>query len=138
MTRLFLDTNVVVDMLDRREPYWHDAARLFTMAYNKQVQLYVAPITYSTAAYLLRKNGPQGVKVLLNNLRQLSKVAVMNESTIDDAIASKFDDFEDAMQYYAAVKAKANILITRNGKDFEHARIPVMTPSDYLATALRK
>ena len=44
MTRLFLDTNIVVDLLDRREPFCHDAARLFTMAYNKQVQLIVSPM----------------------------------------------------------------------------------------------
>ena len=47
MTRLFLDTNIVVDVLERREPFCHDAVRLFTMAYNKQVQLVVSPMTYS-------------------------------------------------------------------------------------------
>ena len=50
MTRLFLDTNIVVDMLERREPFCNDAVRLFTMAYNKQVQLVVSPMTYSTAS----------------------------------------------------------------------------------------
>ena len=61
MTRLFLDTNIVVDVLERREPFCHDAVRLFTMAYNKQVQLVVSPMTYSTASFLLRKHGPEGV-----------------------------------------------------------------------------
>ena len=62
MTRLFLDTNIVVDLLDRREPFCHDAVRLFTMAYNKQVQLIVSPMTYSTASFLLRKHGSEGVR----------------------------------------------------------------------------
>ena len=57
MTRLFLDTNIVVDLLDRREPFCHDAVRLFTMAYNKQVQLIVSPMTYSTADTIITRNG---------------------------------------------------------------------------------
>ena len=69
MTRLFLDTNIVVDLLDRREPFCHDAVRLFTMAYNKQVQLIVSPMTYSTASFLLRKHGSEGVRNLLSNFR---------------------------------------------------------------------
>lgn len=113
MTRLFLDTNIVIDVLERREPFWHDAVRLFTMAYNKQVQLIVSPITYTTASFLLRKHGPDGVRSLLSNFRQLSKVATTNERTVDDSLASQFKDFEDAMQYYTALKAKADSTYTR-------------------------
>lgn len=134
MTRLFLDTNIVVDLLERREPFCHDAVRLFTMAYNKQVQLLVSPMTYSTASFLLRKHGPKGVRNLLSNLRQLFRVAAANERTVDDSIASQFKDFEDAMQYYTALKAKANVIITRNGKDFTASKIPVMTAMEYLAS----
>jgi len=134
MTRLFLDTNIVVDVLERREPFCHDAVRLFTMAYNKQVQLIVSPMTYSTASFLLRKHGPEGVRNLLANFRQLSRVAASNERTVDDSLASKFRDFEDAMQYYTAIKAKADIIITRNAKDFATSKIPVMNAAEYLAT----
>ena len=132
MTRLFLDTNIVVDLLDRREPFCHDAVRLFTMAYNKQVQLIVSPMTYTTASYLLRKHGPEGVRNLLANFRQLSRIAVVDERTVDDSLASQFKDFEDAMQYYTALKAKADAIITRNGKDFTASKLPVMTATEYL------
>ncbi len=64
MKCLFLDTNIVVDLLGHREPFCHDAVRLFTMAYYKQVQLIVSPMTYTTASYLLRKHGPEGVRNL--------------------------------------------------------------------------
>ena len=134
MKRLFLDTNIVVDVLERREPFCHDAVRLFTMAYNKQVQLIVSPMTYSTASFLLRKHGPEGVRSLLSNFRQLSRVATTNERTVDDSLASQFRDFEDAMQYYTAVKAKADVIITRNAKDFAASKLPVMTASEYLAS----
>lgn len=134
MTRLFLDTNIVVDLLDRREPFCHDAVRLFTMAYNKKVQIIVSPMTFTTASFLLRKHGTEGVRILLSNLRQLARVATANERTIDDSLASRFNDFEDAMQYYTAVKANADIIITRNGKDFTQSKIPVMTASEFLAS----
>ena len=71
MTRLFLDTNIVVDLLDRREPFCHDAVRLFTMAYHKQVQLVVSPMTFSTASFLLHKHGPEGVRNLLSKASRL-------------------------------------------------------------------
>lgn len=136
MTRLFLDTNIVVDVLERREPFYRDAVRLFTMAYNKQVQLIVSPITYTTASFLLRKHGPEGVRNLLSNFRQLSRVATANERTVDDSLASRFTDFEDAMQYYTALHAKADVIITRNCKDFTASKLPVMTATEYLATLL--
>ena len=134
MIRLFLDTNIVVDVLERREPFCNDAVRLFTMAYNKQVQLVVSPMTYSTTSFLLRKHGPEGVRNLLSNFRQLSRVATTDERTVDDSLASQFKDFEDAMQYYTAVNAKADVIITRSGKDFAASKLPVMTATEYLAT----
>lgn len=134
MTRLFLDTNIVIDLLERREPYCHDAVRLFTMAYNKKVQLVVSPITYATASFLLRKHGSDGVRNLLSNFRQLSRVATVTERTVDDSLASQFKDFEDAMQYYTAVKTKADAIITRNGKDFTNSKIPVMTAAEYICS----
>ena len=138
MTRLFLDTNIVVDLLDRREPFCQDAVRLFTMAYNKQVQLFVSPMTFSTASFLLRKHGSNGVRNLLSNLRQLVSVTTSDEYTVDNAIVSQFKDFEDAMQYYTALHAKAEIIITRNGKDFAASKLPVMTVGEYLSTIENK
>lgn len=138
MTRLFLDTNIVVDLLDRREPFCHDAVRLFSMAYNNQVQLVVSPMTYSTASFLLRKHGSEGVRKLLSNFRQLARVSTTDERTVDDSLASQFQDFEDAMQYYSALRANAEIIITRNGKDFTASRIPVMTVGEYLSAIENK
>jgi predicted nucleic acid-binding protein len=132
MKRLFLDTNIVVDVLERREPFCHDAVRLFTMAYNKQVQLIVSPMTYSTASFLLRKHGPEGVRNLLSNFRQLSRVATTNERIVDDSLASQFNDFEDAMQYFSAKHENVDYIITRNKKDFAVSDIPVFEPQEFV------
>ena len=138
MTRLFLDTNIVVDLLEGREPFCYDAAQLFTMAHDKKVELLVSPMTFSTASFLLRKHGSEGVRNLLSNLRQLVRVTISDERTVDDSIASQFKDFEDAMQYYTALNAKAGIIITRNGKDFTASNLPVMTATEYLANRIKK
>jgi predicted nucleic acid-binding protein len=138
MTRLFLDTNIVVDLLEGREPFCYDAAQLFTMAHDKKVELLVSPMTFSTASFLLRKHGSKGVRILLSNLRQLVSVTISDERTVDDSIASQFKDFEDAMQYYNALNAKAEIIITRNGKDFTASNLPVMTATEYIANRIKK
>lgn len=134
MKKLFLDTNIVIDLLEKHEPYCYDAVRLFTMAYNKQARLLVSPMTYATASFLLGKHGAEGVRNLLSNLRRLTHVTTANEHSVDDALASQFADFEDALQYYSAIQAKAEVIITRNGKDFINANIPVMTAGEYLAS----
>lgn len=134
MNRLFLDANIVMDLLEERHPFCEDAALLFAEAYRKRVQLFVSPITFATASYLLGKhNNPETVLILLANLRQLVRVAAVDERVVDDALSSNYSDFEDALQHYSAVKAKADFIITRNGKDFALSRIPVMTASEYLA-----
>lgn len=135
MKKLFLDTNIVMDLLEKREPFCNDAVRLFTKAYNKQVQLFVSPMTYATVSYLLRKHGSEMVHTLLSNFRQLSRVATTNERVVDDALASNFKDFEDALQYYSALKVKADAIITRNGDDFENSKILVMSAKEFLSTA---
>lgn len=132
MKKLFLDTNIVIDLLDKREPFCYDAVRLFTMAYNKKVQLLVSPMTYATTSFLLRKHGTAEVRRLLNNFRLLSRVTTANERTVDESLISQFVDFEDALQYYSALTAKADAIITRNKKDFANSKIPVMTADEYL------
>ena len=133
MTRLFLDTNIVIDLLEKREPYCYDAVRLFSMAYNKQVSLLVSPMTYATASYLLSKHCVEEIRCLLSDLRGLTQVTTANEHTVDGALVSQFKDFEDALQYCSALQAQAEVVITRNGKDFTNSKLPVMTAGEYLA-----
>lgn len=114
MTTLFLDTNIVIDLLEKREPFCYDAVRLFTMAYD------------------MSKHDAENVRNLLSSLRLLTQVTTANESTVDDALASQFKDFEDALQYYSALQTKAEAIITRNSRDFTNSKLPVMTAGEYL------
>lgn len=134
MKKLFLDTNVVIDLLDKREGFYKAAVALFTLSYKKEIILYVSPMTYATAAYLLRKQGEAQVKLLLRNLRQLSEVTTANDMVVDDALASAFKDYEDALQYHSALKHNVDCIITRNVIDFKNAKIPVLSPDEFLAS----
>lgn len=133
MKKIFLDTNVVIDLLDKREPFYKAAVTIFTLAYNKKVTLYVSPMTYATASYLLRKHGQEQMRLLLRNFRQLSRVTVADEKIVDNALASSFVDYEDALQYYSALSKNVDAIVTRNVKDFQHSKIPVITPDEYLS-----
>ena len=130
--KVFLDTNIVIDLLDKREPFYIDAVKLFTLAYQKKITLFVSPMTYATASYLLRKHGKEGMRKLLNNFRQLSQITTADERVVDAALASSFDDYEDALQYYSALTRNVDVIVTRNKKDFTSASIPVLSPAELL------
>ena len=132
MMKVFLDTNIVIDLLDKRESFYIDAVKLFTLAYQKKITLFVSPMTYATASYLLRKHGKEGMRKLLNNFRQLSQITTADERVVDAALASSFDDYEDALQYYSALTRNVDVIVTRNKKDFTPASIPVLSPAELL------
>ena len=132
MMKVFLDTIIVIDLLDKREPFYIDAVKLFTLAYQKKITLFVSPMTYATASYLLRKHGKEGMRKLLNNFRQLSQITTADERVVDAALASSFDDYEDALQYYSALTRNVDVIVTRNKKDFMSASIPVLSPAELL------
>lgn len=133
MRKVFLDTNVVIDLLDKRKGFYQSAARIFTLAFRHDLLLYISPLTYATAAYLLRKHPKEELRQLLANLRVLSHVTLVDDQTVDAALAAGFDDFEDALQYCSALNEHVDVLVTRNVKDFSLAKLPVLTPDEFLA-----
>ena len=67
-------------------------------------------------------------------MRTICAIAAVSEMDIDKALLSDFDDFEDAVQYYAAIHDRSDVFVTRNKKDFKNATLPVMTPSEFIAS----
>ncbi len=131
--RLFLDTNVVIDLLGEREPFYQNAAQIATLADKGKIQLVVSALTYSTAYYVLSKFEKQ--KLVLEKLRKFKVIAETSDLTdkiIDKALTSGFSDFEDALQYFCALQTNCNILLTRNENDYKIAEIPVLSPEEFL------
>ncbi|MBQ7495747.1 MAG: PIN domain-containing protein [Bacteroidaceae bacterium] len=134
MTKLFLDTNVVMDLLQRREPFFLAAANIFALSAKGEVELYASPMTYATASYLIGKRDLAKVKPLLAELRTLSHVTTANEDTVDQSLASAFNDYEDALQHFSALNQHIDYIITRNKEDFSCSQIRVLTPIDFLSS----
>ncbi len=70
----------------------------------------------------------------LDVFTQICTPTSIDADIVQQAIHSSFQDFEDALQYYSALRIKADVIITRNGKDFTESTIPVMTAAEYIAT----
>ena len=134
MTDLFIDTDVIIDFLIDRKPHSREAAIIFTLIENKKLKGYVSSLTFSNLYYVLRKfESHNKVISKLDSISKMLTILKVDQQTIKDAIASRFTDFEDSIQYYCALdNKKIDVLITRNTKDFRKSEIPVMTPSDYL------
>ncbi|MEQ9287166.1 MAG: PIN domain-containing protein [Cyclobacteriaceae bacterium] len=133
MDRLFVDTNVVLDLLGEREPFYNSAAKIATLADKGKINLVVSALSYPTIFYLLSKfEGNDIVKEKLRKFKVIAETSDLTDRIIDKGLSSKFTDFEDALQYHCAIKLDCNILITRNEKDFKGSDIPVMTPDEYL------
>ena len=131
--KIFLDTNVVIDLLGERVPFYNSAAKVATLADKGKIQLIVSALTYSTVYYLLTKfEDKEVVKEKIRKFKVIAETSDLSDKIIDKGLASKFADFEDALQYHCAVQMDCDILLTRNGKDFKESVVPVLTPDEYL------
>lgn len=139
MKKLFVDTNVVIDLLARREPFHEEANVLFSMADKKEVAIAVSSLTIANTSYTLHKQlKPKIAKSILRKLKLLVKILPLDERIIDLALNDEtFDDFEDGLQYFTAIENNQEVIITRNLKDYKNARIPTMTPILFI-DSLRK
>ena len=137
MSKIFLDTNVILDLLGERVPFFDSIAKVATLADQKKITLIVSPLSFTTIDYVLNKY--EISESILNKLRKfkiICEVYEVNEETIDKALNSSFKNFPDAVQYFTALQSNCSIIITRNGKDFKHSTIPIMTAEEYLCSII--
>ena len=135
MNKVFVDTDVILDLLAQRIPFFHFSAVLFTFAEMKKLELYASPLILSNTFYILRKQLVNNeAKNALRKLRILLHVIDSSESIIDKALNSDFTDFEDAIQYYTALEHGIKIILTKNVRDYKNASVIVQTPEAYLVT----
>jgi predicted nucleic acid-binding protein len=134
MKRLLADTNVILDLLANRKPWWHDAARLFAEAERQNLKLLVSAISFNNIHYILRKQIPsQHVRNILQKLLLIVEVLPLDQRTISLSLNDfLFRDFEEALQYYTAIEHDIDVIITRNIQDFKSSNIPVMSPHEFL------
>jgi predicted nucleic acid-binding protein len=133
MKKIYVDTDVIFDLLQERHPFHVDAHALFAHFENGSLRGFVSPLIFANLFYILRKdNGAKAAIESLLRLKMLVKVVTVGERTIELALSSHFTDFEDAIQYFAALACGADCLITRNKKDYRNTEIPVFLPGELL------
>lgn len=132
-TKLFIDTNVMLDLLGERIPFYNSIAKIATLADRGQVTMVASALSYATVSYFLKKfENTEKAKDKLRKFKIISEICDLDELIIEKGLNSNFSDFEDSLQYFSALKSACSILITRNGKDFKESQIPVMTAEEYL------
>lgn len=136
MKKLFVDTNIVIDLLSRREPFFEEAAELFSLADKKQIELSVSSLTIANTSYaLLRQMDSNKAKSVLRKLRLILKVLPLDDKIIGLALNDEtFSDFEDGLQYFTAIEDEQELIITRNLKDFKNSKLPTMTAKQFIET----
>jgi len=133
MEKLLIDTNIIIDLLAKREGFYQDAQKLFTFADRKTIALSISSLTFANTFYILSKTlSVNEARKIMIKFKVLTKILPLEDKIIELALASDFADFEDAIQYYTALDNQLDIIITRNKKDFKTSRIPVLTAKEYI------
>jgi predicted nucleic acid-binding protein len=134
MKKLLIDTNIVIDLLAKREPYYYDAAKLFSLADKKQIKLSVSSLTIANTNYVLLKlKTSNEAKSILRKFKLLVDIIPLDDKVLNLALNDNdFVDFEDGLQYFSAIENDQDIIITRNLKDFKKSTIPAMTAEQFL------
>lgn len=132
MKKIFVDTNILVDLLADRKPFSKYAVEIFTAAERKKVKLFTSSYSIATTYYLLKKfiDDNSLRKTLLDLIEYLTIISV-NTEVLTKGLRSKQKDFEDSIQIYCATTIdKIDCIVTRNIKDFKGCEILVLTPDE--------
>ena len=136
MKRLFIDTNIVIDLLSKREPFYEEAAILFSLADQNIFELNISSLTVANTNFtLLQQISSQKAKEILRKLSLIVKILPLDDKIVGLALNdNSFSDFEDGLQYFTAIENGQDLIITRNLKDFKASNLPVMTARQFLET----
>ena len=134
-SKIFVDSDIILDLLSERKLFYDNAAKMFTLAYNKKIELYTTAVVMANVFYVLRKiKGNTETKRQLKELRLLVNILPISENIVDAALNSKFTDFEDGLQYFTAKENNISVIITRNINDYKtkDVDIIVQTSDEYI------
>lgn len=132
MEKVFVDTNIVIDLLAKRE-FYNEAQDLFTASDRKEISLFISSLTFANAFYSIAKHYKSvDAKKYLSKFKVLVNVLSLEDKHIELSLASDFEDFEVGLQHSIAIDFECDVIITRNKEDFKKSKIPVMTAGEYL------
>jgi predicted nucleic acid-binding protein len=132
--KVFIDSNVVLDVLLKQAPFYNDSFVIFQLADSKHISGSLAAVSLTNIFYLLKKTKKESVEIyqIMDKLTALFTVAPVIETTITNALALRWKDFEDAVQFVTAKENGAEFIITRNKDDYTASDILCMTPTEFI------
>jgi predicted nucleic acid-binding protein len=137
--RIFVDTNVLLDVLARRMPFYSAAAQVWSLAERNEVRAFISAISFNNIYYVVRRlANKEKADGALRLLRDVFEPIAPDAKIVNQAIDAGMTDFEDAIQFHSALRAKADCLVTRNVGDFPDTGPPVFTCEEFLALGRTK
>ncbi|MDB5006492.1 MAG: hypothetical protein JWP45_885 [Mucilaginibacter sp.] len=134
-SKLFVDSDILLDLFLVRQPHYSYTQRLLLLAERKKIDLFTSSVIINNLYYFIaRDKDKQIAKQSLNILIDICKVLPIDESVVKLALESEFNDFEDALQYFTAIEFNCEKIITRNLKHYKKSTIPVLTAEQFLRT----
>ncbi len=134
MNKIFVDTDVCLDLLSGRKPFNAIAERLFTLADIGKIKICVSSLSFANIDYILQSQYKiNDSRKILAKFKTLVTVLSVDDKIINLSIVSDFIDFEDAIQYNTAIENKIKVILTRNLKDYKKSMIQVMNPETFLS-----
>ena len=132
--KLLIDANILLDVLQRREPHYSDSALLCKLCETGQVSGYISALTAANLVYIMRKElTAERIEEVLSYLMLIFHLTELTESDIMNAAKKQWSDFEDAIQSASAERIHADYIITRNVKDFKSSKVMALAPGEFLA-----
>jgi len=131
--KIFVDTNVLLDVLGQRQPFYSASARVWTLAETGAVKALISAISFNNVYYIVRKaSGRERAEEALRLLRDVFDWVAPDHGIINQAIDSECDDFEDAVQFHSAVSSGSRFLVTRDPDGFPVTGPPILNPEEFL------
>ena len=132
--RLLIDANIVLDVLQKREPYWKDSSLVWKLCETEQAEGFISALTYADLVYVMRKElDAEQVHDVLKKLQLIFRFADLSAADMEKAAEMKWDDFEDAIQAATAERIAADFIVTRNVRDFKQSKVIAFTPAELIA-----
>ena len=132
--KIFIDTNVLLDVLRNRQPFAKESVSIWSLAESEKMEGYVSAISFNNVYYILRRTSDGNTADnAMRIMRDTFRIIPLDERILNKAIDSNFNDFEDAIQFFSAIHADVDHIITRNVKDFSRQDISALTPEAFLA-----
>lgn len=134
VSKLFIDSDVVIDFFTDREPHANPASELFDLNEKGEIQLYLSAVSINNIYYIVRRYlGHKKTLEVVEDLTNMTEIIGTTKKEIIQALKNNFKDYEDSVQYSSALTIKGiEAIITRNVKDYSNSKIAVLTPLNYI------